>query len=103
MANIVLRSKLANSNIIVENKIITTPVKKDTVQMNIIAKQGYSVKAEDFTHGLLPQTIRSISFNNSDNGVIATVHLKKEMLDNKYRIIYLPISAQTRPTRLHLS
>lgn len=103
MANIVLRSKLANSNIIVENKIITTPVKKETVQMNIIAKQGYSVKAEDFTHGLLPQTIRSINFNNSDNGVIATVHLKKEMLDNKYRIIYLPISAQTRPTRLHLS
>ena len=40
MANIVLRSKLANSNIIVENKIITTPVKKETVQMNIIAKQG---------------------------------------------------------------
>ena len=75
MANIILRSKLANRNIIVDNKVLTTPIKRDTVELTIRARNGFIINADDFMTGYLPKGIASIDFINSKNNVIAIVNL----------------------------
>ena len=102
MANIVLRSKLANNNIIVDNKILTTPVKRETVQLTIRARDGFVIDANDFTAGYLPKGVKSIDFINSKNSVIAVVGISPAMLGNKNRIIYLPISTKVKAAKFNL-
>ena len=102
MANVVLRSKLANKNIIVENKVLRLPIEEDVVELNIKAVEGFQVDASDFNVGYLPRTIQSITFSNSGENVIASVYVKKSMIDSKYKVIYLPISAKVKANAYNL-
>ena len=99
MASVVLRANLANKNVIVEQRVLNLPIKDPSIELKIIAKDGFTINAQDFYHGYLPKTIFSISFNNSGKDVIATILLNTRIINRETKVIYLPITAIPKATR----
>ena len=99
MASVVLRANLANKNVIVEQRVLNLPIKDPSIELKIIAKDGFTISAQDFYHGYLPKTIFSISFNNSGKDVIATILLNTRIINRETKVIYLPITAIPKATR----
>tara|TARA_Y100001938_G_scaffold53367_1_gene74643 strand:- start:311 stop:1834 length:1524 start_codon:yes stop_codon:yes gene_type:complete len=99
MANVVLRTNLANNNILVEQKVLKVPIQEESVELKITAKDGFTINAQDFHHGYLPKTVRSINYTNSGDDIIATVILNSGAINKQTRVIYLPVSAIVKATR----
>ena len=76
MANIILRTNIANRNFSVEHKIISTPVTEDVVELLITPISGLVLNANDFTTGYLPNQIEKIEYASAGKNVIAKVYLK---------------------------
>ena len=92
---IILRSNLANQSIAVEQKSATVDKENNTVQVKIQPKEGFNIKAKDFSHGLLDGSIQKILFSDSGPNVMAIVHIRVNKLLSG-SVVDLPISVITR-------
>ena len=92
MANIILRTNIANRNFSVEHKIISTPVTEDVVELLITPISGLVLNANDFTTGYLPNQIEKIEYASAGKNVIAKVYLKTNIQIDRDLNISLPIS-----------
>jgi hypothetical protein len=98
MANIILRTNIANKNFTVEHKVLKIPISKSTVELIISPKTGYIMKASDMVTGFLNKDfIKNISYIDSGKKIKAVVSLQAEEINkSKSNInISLPINGKT--------
>jgi len=106
MAKIILRARPIN-NYIVETKTIDVTDNKSstikTVELTISAS-GKIIDAKDFTFGVLPSIVSSISYYNTNtnidvsNRVIAVITFNDELIPSGITNLNLPISGLSRST-----
>ena len=99
MANIILRTNIANKNFTVEHKVLKIPISKSTVELIISPKAGYIMKASDITTGFLSKDfIQDINYIDSGKKIKAIVNLQAERINKSksniilYSIFYYLIS-----------
>ena len=98
MANIILKTNIANKNFTVEHKVLKIPISKSTVELIISPKAGSVMKASDITTGFLNKDfIKNISYIDSGKKIKAVVSLQAEEINkSKSNInISLPINGKT--------
>ena len=101
MAKLILRSNTTTINYTIESKSIDTIVGKpikETVELIIRPKSKYTIDANDFTHGVLPNLVSSISYRNINNGVLAIVEFSNQPVASEIINISLPISGKLKLT-----
>lgn len=95
MANLILRANIADNNVVVEYKLLPLPLANNIVELVISANPGYLINKENFSHGLLPSQVSSISFEQAGSNVLAIVVLSKFLNKKVTQNISLPIISKS--------
>ena len=91
MANIVLRANIADANVNVEYKVLPLPLINNEVELIISPVQGTSINSENYSYGVLPAQINSISFKQLGANVVAKINLSENINPKKTQNIRVPI------------
>ena len=95
MAQIILKTNIAK-NFLINQASVEVPTNKrntpDPVKMTISPVNNYKLDAGSFSHGILPNEIKNITFNQSNNNIIATVYFNDIIINTDIKPIFLPIS-----------
>jgi hypothetical protein len=96
MANIILRANIRDKNINIEHKVLPLPISNNVVELTISPVSGYSISVNDFSHGFLPQQVRTINFVESGKNIVAEITLRKGIDSKKTLNLPLPIIAKSK-------
>lgn len=91
MANIVLRANIADANVNVEYKVLPLPLISNEVELTISPVQGTSINSKNYSYGVLPAQINSISFKQLGTNVVARINLSENINPKKTQNIRVPI------------
>ena len=95
MSKLILRSGNINTNYSVETKTIDTTIGEpieSAAEVFITPKPGYNISASDFTAGVLPSPLSSITYRNAGDGVVALIEFNNQPIIDEVINLYLPIS-----------
>lgn len=100
MAKIILRTNTNSSGFYIQGKTLSadigsTPTEK-SIDLRISPSSGYVLEVSDFSHGPLPDQVRSLSFSQSSQNIILTVNLSNFIVSEDIVNVYLPISGQAK-------
>lgn len=102
MAKIIIRSNTAATNFIVSQKVVNVNINESTIvpdtNVFITPIGANKIFAEDFSTGILEGALKSISFTQLGDKVVANVSFNEFTFEQQTTIIDMPISATARQT-----
>ena len=96
MANLILRANILNENINIQHKVLSLPLDNNKVELSISPKANYTIRAEQFSHGLLPSQISTMSFSQVGKNVIAIIDVSEHINNKVPQNVSLPIMADAK-------
>jgi len=102
MAKIIIRSNTAATNFIVSQKVVNININESIVvpdtNVSITPIGANEIFAEDFSTGILEGALKSISFTQLGDKVVANVSFNEFTFEQQTTVIDIPISATKRQT-----
>jgi len=94
--NIILRANIIDEGVNVQYKVLPLPLENNTVELLISPVSGYTIISDDFSHGLLPTQITSMSFVQVGPNVVASVQVSDTINNSVTQNISLPIIIESK-------